>query len=152
MTQQATASLRYLRMTPRKIRLLADLVRGLSVNDARVQLTFSKKTAAKPLLKLVNSAVANATHNGGLKEETLKIAAITVDGGPMLKRWMPRAMGRATPIRKRTSHINITLSGEMGETKKNANNETVAAEVVATEEIPKAKKRSVKSGNKETKK
>ncbi len=148
MTQQATATLRYLRMAPRKVRLVADLIRGLSVHDARIQLQYSAKDASKPLLKLLNSAVANARHNAGLVEDSLQITKITVDGGPILKRWMPRAMGRATPIRKRTSHIELVLTGVAEEQTKKAKKvkeaEEVTAEVVEEPKKP-GKKTSAKS-------
>lgn len=118
MKQLVTAKLSYLRMGPRKVRLVADLIRGRSVGRAIDILTVTNKRPAKPLLKLLLSAVANAKHNFSLAQDGLKVATLTVDGGPMLKRWMPKAHGRATPVRERTSHINLVLSGEKtGETK-----------------------------------
>lgn len=99
-------------MSPRKVRLIIDMVRGMSVGQAVFQLSVSDKLAAKPVLKLLNSAVANAINNHKMKEDTLKIKTIFVDGGAIMYRWQPHAMGRATPIRKRTSHITIVLSGE----------------------------------------
>ena len=118
MKSQATAQLNYVRMSPQKLRLTAGLIRGLSVEKAIVQLRFSKKQAARPVLKLLESAVANAVQNNALKRETLVVQSITVDGGPILHRWMPRAMGRATPVRKRSSHIILVLQGEADEKKK----------------------------------
>jgi large subunit ribosomal protein L22 len=115
MQQLVTAKLSYLRMGPRKVRLVADLVRGRSVRRAIDILSVTNKRPAKPLLKLLMSAVANAKHNFSLAQDGLKIASLTVDGGPMLKRWMPKAHGRATPVRERTSHINLVLSGEKTE-------------------------------------
>ena len=109
---QTKIKLSSLRVAPRKVRLLIDLIRGMSVEKALHQLQFSKKDAAKPLIKLLNSGVANAKHNHEMKKETLIIKTAFVDGGPTLHRWIPRAMGRATPIRKRTSHITIILEGE----------------------------------------
>lgn len=109
---QVNARLSYLRMSPRKVRLVIDLVRGLPVSSAVHQLEFCPKEAAKPVLKLLQSAVANAEHNHGLDASNLRIAKITADGGPTLHRWKPRAHGRAAPIRKRTSHIQIILSDE----------------------------------------
>ncbi len=106
------AKLRHLRMSPRKVRLVADAIRGLDVESAQNQLEFMNKRAARPMLKLLKSAVANAEHNSaaaGLKRDNLYISELRVDEGPTLKRWMPRAMGRATPINKRTSHITIVL-------------------------------------------
>lgn len=125
---EVKAKLRYLRMAPRKTRALADLIKGLSVDEAITQLEQSRRVAAKPLLKLLQSAVANAKHNDNLRDEGLMVKHITVDGGPILYRWMPRAMGRATPIRKRTSHIVLTLIGEVKDKKtkdnKNEQNST----------------------------
>lgn len=115
MNGQTTAKLRYLRKSPRKVRLVIDLIRGLGVQEAIKQLQFSGKEAAEPVLKLLKSAMANAVHNEHLKEETLVVKEVFADGGPILHRWMPRAMGRATPIRKRTSHITIVLEGEVDE-------------------------------------
>ncbi len=143
---QTKAVLRGLRVAPRKVRLVIDQVRGKSVSDARRILDGSVKHAALPVLKLINSAVANAKHNDFLKEESLVISTITADGGPTLHRWMPRAMGRATPLRKRTSHINVVLTGEVDEKAKAAREKAAAApkaeEQAAdapAEEKPKAK-------------
>ncbi len=109
MTQLVTAKLRFLRMGPRKVRLIADMIRGKRVTKALDLLSVMPKRAARPVLKLLNSAVANAKHNHSLAVEILKVAEIYVDGGPVLKRWMPKAHGRATPVRERTSHINLVL-------------------------------------------
>ena len=107
---EVTAKLRYLRIAPRKVRLVADLVRGKSVEEATHILNFTRKRAAKPLLKLLNSAVANASHNFQLKKENLYISKILVNEGPKLKRWRPRARGMAYEIQKKTSHITLTLA------------------------------------------
>jgi large subunit ribosomal protein L22 len=115
---EVNAKLRYLRMAPRKVRLLADLIKGQPVAEAIMQLEQNKREAARPVLKLLQSAIANARHNHELKEDGLMIKNITVDGGPILYRSMPRAMGRATPIRKRTSHIVLVLEGEVTVDKK----------------------------------
>lgn len=104
-----TAKLKYLRTSPRKVRLVVDLIRGLDVTEAENQLKFLPKRAAEPVLKLLKSAIANALHDFEAVKENLFVTKITVDPGPTLKRWMPRAMGRATPILKRTSHITIGL-------------------------------------------
>ncbi len=112
MTVEARAQLNGLRTSPRKVRLLADLVRGKSVAEAKQQLKISKKHAATPVLKLIDSAVANAVHNHMASPETLRVQTIFVNEGAILKRWMPKAMGRATRINKRTSHITLVLSGE----------------------------------------
>ena len=107
---QVSAKLRHLRMSPRKVRLVADVIRGLDVKNAQNQLSFMNKRAAKPVLKLLNSAVANAEHNFKFKKDNLYISELRVDEGAILKRWRARAMGRAAPINKRTSHILIVLS------------------------------------------
>ena len=105
---EAKATARYIRMSPRKVRLLADLVRGKAVDDAEVQLNITPKIAKNPLLKLLRSAKANAEALR-MDKGHLYVRSITVDGGPVLKRFRARAFGRAAPIRKRTSHITITL-------------------------------------------
>lgn len=115
MKKQAKAQLRHVRIAPRKVRLLIDLIRGMRVADAVVQLELSKKRAARPVLKLLNSAVANAAHNFDILPETLIVKTAFVDGGPILYRWQPRAMGRATPLRKRSSHVTIILEGDAPE-------------------------------------
>ncbi|MBW2039367.1 MAG: 50S ribosomal protein L22 [Deltaproteobacteria bacterium] len=106
---EVTAKVRYVRTSPRKTRLVADLVRGKKVEEALNILAFTNKAFAKKLTKLINSAVANAQHNTNMDVDALWIKRIYVDGGPTLKRYMPRAMGRATMIRKRTSHITVVL-------------------------------------------
>jgi len=104
------ASATHIRISPRKVRMVVDTVRGKSVSQALSILGFTRKKAALPVQKLLKSAVANAVENGGINDvETLVIDRIMVDEGPTLKRYMPRARGRATPIRKRTSHIRIVL-------------------------------------------
>lgn len=104
------ASLRYLRMSPTKVRLLANFVKGMDVSKALTQLYFSKRVAKTPVQKLIESAAANAKNNFGIEKDNLYIQSFTVDGGPTLKRWRPRAFGRATMIRKRMSHLNIVLA------------------------------------------
>lgn len=103
-----TAKLNYLRIAPRKTRSVADLIRGLSVNDAEAQLLVQRRRPAKALLKLLRSAVANAKNNK-LNSDHLFVAEIRVDGGPMLKRYLPRARGSASPIQKKMSHVTLTL-------------------------------------------
>jgi len=104
------AKARYVRTSARKARLVCDHIRGKDVAEARAILAFTPRAAAKPWLKLLESAVANAEHNHELVGEELRIAAVHADEGPTLKRFRPRAMGRATRIRKRTSHLSITLT------------------------------------------
>ncbi|OLC61846.1 MAG: 50S ribosomal protein L22 [Ktedonobacter sp. 13_1_40CM_4_52_4] len=104
------ASATHIRIAPRKVRTVVDTVRGKSVSQALSILAFTRKKAALPVQKLLKSAVANAAENNGISDvDTLVIDRIMVDEGPTLKRYMPRARGRATPIRKRTSHIRIIL-------------------------------------------
>src|SRR5215467_10335632 len=104
------ASARYVRIAPRKARLIADQVRGMHIESARALLQFSPRGAAHPIHKLINSAAANAENNHDLVADEMRISSITVDEGPTLKRYRPRAQGRATPIHKRTSHIAVALT------------------------------------------
>lgn len=113
-----TAKLKHLRISPRKVRLVANLIKGMRAEEAEVRLRFLPKRAARPILKLLNSAIANAEHNFNLAKENFYISKIIVEEGPSLKRWLPRAMGRATPILKRTSHIALFLDKRAEETKK----------------------------------
>lgn len=106
---QVTAKLKNLRTSPKKVRLVVDLVRGLDAQEAQDQLTFLNKGSAQDVLKLLNSAIANGENNFGLKKNNLFIKEIRVDGGMTIKRWRPRAFGRAGMIRKRTSHVNLVL-------------------------------------------
>jgi large subunit ribosomal protein L22 len=126
---EVKASAKYIRMSPRKVRLVADVVRGLPTGKAIDQLRFINKKAALPMMKLVNSAVANATNNFELEEDNLYIKELRVDGGPTLDRWMPRARGRATPIRKRTSHISVVLSEIVESGKAEAKKQKIEAPV-----------------------
>ncbi len=103
------AKLRYLRIAPRKVRLVADMIRGKHVEEALNILQFTEKSSSQPLAKLLKSAVANADQMEGVNIDRLFIKTLMVDGGPMMKRFMPRAMGRATPVRKRTSHVTLHL-------------------------------------------
>ncbi len=106
----ANATLRYLHMTPRKVRLIADLIRGLTLRDAEAQLLLgNNRRAAGPLLKLLRSCAANAVFKK-MQPARLYISTITVDQGPMFKRSLPRAQGRATPLQKKMSHIYLALS------------------------------------------
>ncbi len=107
---EVKAQTKFIRMSPRRTRLVADLVRDLDVEKALTQLQFMPKAAARPILKLLKSCIANAVNNFHLEKDNLYVKTITVDGGPVLKRWQPRAFGRATPIRKRSCHIIIILS------------------------------------------
>jgi ribosomal protein L22 len=104
------ASARYVRIAPRKARLIADQVRGLHIEKARALLQFSPRGAAQDIHKLIDSAAANAENNHDLIGDEMTVSSITVDEGPTLKRYRPRAQGRATPIHKRTSHIAVALT------------------------------------------
>lgn len=108
------ASLRFLRMSPRKVRLVINTVRGLSVRAAETRLSFLEKGASEPVLKLLRSAMANAEHNFHLDKESLFVKSITADGGPTIKRSRPRAFGRSAVIRKRTTHIMLVLGSKDG--------------------------------------
>lgn len=118
------ASLNNYRQAPRKVRLVVDAVRGKSVEDALASLRFMTKKSAHPLRTLLLSAVANAKQmNEGVKEELLFVRTITVDKGITLHRHMPRAFGRATPIRKETSKVNVVLGERTPRPKKKEKNE-----------------------------
>jgi large subunit ribosomal protein L22 len=104
------ASARYVRTSARKARLVCDLLRGKSVQEARAILAFSERSVARDWSKVLESAIANAEHNHELVGDDLRILTASADEGPTLKRFRPRAMGRATRIRKRTSHLTITLT------------------------------------------
>ncbi len=106
------AQAKYIRQSPYKVRRVLDLVRGMPVEDARDVLAFTNRRAAGTILKVLDSAVANAEHNFALDEEDLYISEAFADEGPTLKRYRPRARGRATRIRKRTSHITIVVADE----------------------------------------
>ena len=106
---EVKARLKFVRVSPRKAQLVADLVRGKGSEEAVNILTFTKKSAAKIIIKLLKSTIANATQKKNIDVDRLYIKKITVDQGPTMKRFQPRALGRATTIRKRTSHITIVL-------------------------------------------
>jgi ribosomal protein L22 len=106
------AQAKYVRSSPRKARLVVDHIRGKSVDEARAILSHTPRAAAVPVLKVLESAIANAEHNHELLPEELRIHQVMVDEGPTIKRFRPRALGRATKIRKRTSHITINLTNK----------------------------------------
>lgn len=118
------AKLNYLHISPRKVRLVANLVRGMDVRGAELELRHVPKRGAQPLLKLLKSAVANAKHNFDLGEDALYIKKITVNPGSVSKKFRARAFGRAAPIRKRTSHVWLEL-GERQETERSAGREKI---------------------------
>jgi len=119
---EVKATLRYLRMSPRKVRLVANLIKGKTVKEAQDYLKILKKRAKEPLLKLLKSAVSNAKHNFNLSPENLYIYQLRVDEGPSLKRWMPRARGSASLIKKRSSHIYLVLKEIKEKEEKNKKN------------------------------
>ncbi|MBT8207918.1 MAG: 50S ribosomal protein L22 [Acidimicrobiia bacterium] len=107
---KAKASARHVRQSPYKVRRVLDLVRGMPVDDALATLSFTNRRAAPTISKVIESAMANAEHNFAMDREDLVVAEAYADEGPTLKRFRPRARGRATKIRKRTSHITIVVS------------------------------------------
>lgn len=112
-----TSSVKNVRLSPEKVRLVVGQIRKLSPSDAVNQLDFVKKSSAPILKKAIKSAIANSKNNFGLDESTLKIKEITVNKGPVAKRYQPQARGRANQILKRTSHISIVLEGEKSKPK-----------------------------------
>ena len=107
---EAKAYLRYLRISPRKVKILCDLIRGKDVKTATAILMQTPKAASEPMLKLLKSAVANAENNHAMDVDKLYVSQVAADPGPILKRVMPRAQGRAYRINKRTTHITIAVS------------------------------------------
>ena len=107
---ESHAKLRHLRISPRKARLVADMVRGKPVGQAIDALKFTPRRSALPFKKLIESAIANAENNHGLDIDILYVKELRVDDGPTLKRFRPRAQGRACMIRKRTSHVHVVLA------------------------------------------
>ena len=126
------------RTAPRKVRLVADLVRGKDALKAQSILTFTTGKACLIVLKLLNSALASAKHDFQLKVENLYISKLTVDQGPTLKRWHPMSRGRAYPIRKKTSHIALVLSERVPTAK--VKKEDKADKVVVDHKTPKNEK------------
>jgi len=114
-------------MSPRKVSVVASLVRGRSVEDALTILDYTPRRGATPVKKVIASAKANADHNHNLKPDTLRIVEISVTAGPRLKRFRPAAHGRALPYQKKTSHIRVVVDGEARVAKKPAKAETKEA-------------------------
>lgn len=133
---EVKASLKHLRMSPRKTRLVIDVVRKMPVDAALDQLRFVDKLAAGPVAKLINSAIANGVNTYNLDRSNLYIKEIRSDEGVMLKRWMPRAHGRATSIRKRGCHITLVL-GEIKDSGKKEKKVVKAADPVKLEKLAK---------------
>lgn len=109
-TASARSTARYVRITPQKARRMVDLIRGLPAAEAKIVLRFAPQAASETVGKVLASAVANAENNHGLDADTLVVSSAYVDEGPTLKRFRPRAQGRAYRIRKRTSHITVVVS------------------------------------------
>ncbi len=109
-TQEVRAQAKWIRVSPRKARLVADHIRGRSVPEARTVLAFTQRAAAREIEKVLRSAVANAEANHGLIGDELRVSAAYVDEGPTIKRWRARARGRVARIRKRTCHITVKLA------------------------------------------
>ena len=105
----ARATLKRFRESPRKVRMVANMIRGRTVDDAMSILKLQQRKAAKMLSKVLGSAIANATENEKADADKLVVTKVSVDGGPVTKRWMPRSMGRANRINSRTSHVTITV-------------------------------------------
>jgi len=135
------AELKYLRIAPRKTRLVADLIKRKKTEEAQVILDFAVKKGARPILKLLNSAIASAKNNFQMDPDNLYISKITVNEGPKYKRWRPRARGSAFPIQKKTSHITIILEEIVkGKKAKKTKKEEVKEEIKeAVSEKPKFK-------------
>jgi large subunit ribosomal protein L22 len=146
------ASLNHLRMSPRKARLVLDVVRKMPIEKALEQLQFLNKLAAEPIKKLIESAIANAEHNFSIERSNLYIKEIKADGGMTLKRWMPRAHGRATTIRKRSCHIKLTLAEIVESGKKEARKVKVEAPVKLEQVVADAEKQAKAGKKKEVKK
>jgi large subunit ribosomal protein L22 len=108
--QKVKSISKYVRISPRKARLVADLIRGLAVGEAQTQLAFCNLKAGRLLAKTLNSAIANAEHNHDMRAEDLKVSEVRVDEGPTMKRARPKCRGGRVPIMKRTSHLTVVVS------------------------------------------
>lgn len=114
-TNEVRAIARYIRMSPSKVRRVLDQIRGRQYREALIILEFMPYKACDPILKVLRSAVANAEHNAGIDPTTLVVSQAFADGGPTLKRYRPRAQGRAYQIRKPTCHITVAVAPEVTE-------------------------------------
>jgi large subunit ribosomal protein L22 len=147
-TALITAKLSYLRIAPRKVRLVADLIRGKKIEEAQTILNFTNKKAAQPLLKLLKQAISNAKNKFQIEALDFYISKLIVDEGPKLKRWMPRARGRASEIQKKTSHIILQLDSKAAKSVKIKKEEKIKGE----EKILKTKRFKIKPTEKQEKK
>jgi large subunit ribosomal protein L22 len=147
--REVRAQAKYVRMSPRKARLVAEHIRGRSVPEARAVLAFTSREAAGVLQKVLQSAVSNAEANHGIAEDRLYVKTTYVDGGPVMKRWRARARGRVARIRKRTCHITVTLAERQ---QASPTEESVQAEAVETATAPKraAKTKTAAASKKKT--
>lgn len=134
----------FIRTTPRKVRLVADMIRGKKVPQALDILEFCNKWAKEPVLKLLKSAVANASHNFNLQKEHLYVKTVRVNQGPMLKRFTPRAFGRASAIQKKMSHIIIVLD-ELKQEQSLPKAEAIANENKNSKQITNSKPKTTKT-------
>ncbi len=141
------ASVKHLRSSARKTRLVVNLVRGMNVEKALDQLKFVNKKVTGPVSKLIKSAIANAENNYELSKDNLFIKEIKVGEGTTMKRWMPRAHGRATPIRKRTSHIDIVLGEIKDSGEKKAKQQKIDAPIKLGEQPKKEDKKDAKASS-----
>ncbi|HTW96783.1 MAG TPA: 50S ribosomal protein L22 [Candidatus Methylomirabilis sp.] len=137
--------LKFIRQSSKKLRLVANLIRGLDVTSALNQLRFVNKKGAEPIAKLLKSAIASAENDFELAKDNLFVKEIRVDEGGMLKRWTPKAHGSATPIRQRISHINITL-GELKESGIKAAKKKEVEAPISLEEMAKEGEKATKKG------
>jgi large subunit ribosomal protein L22 len=145
--REVRAQAKYVRMSPRKARLVAEHIRGRSVPEARAVLAFTSREAAGVLQKVLQSAVSNAEANHGIAEERLYVKTTYVDGGPVMKRWRARARGRVARIRKRTCHITVTLAERPQTAQAPEPVRAEAAEAPAPKRAP-ARKKTAASGSK----
>jgi large subunit ribosomal protein L22 len=139
--REVRAEAKYVRMSPRKARLVAEHIRGRSVPEARAVLAFTPREAAQVLQKVLHSAVSNAESNHGIREERLYVKAAYADSGPVMKRWRARARGRVARIRKRTCHITVLLA-ELPEAAPTV--EPVKTEAAGAQETPAPKPASAR--------
>jgi large subunit ribosomal protein L22 len=147
--REVRAQAKYVRMSPRKARLVAEHIRGRSVPEARAVLAFTSREAAGVLQKVLQSAVSNAEANHGIAEDRLYVKTTYVDGGPVMKRWRARARGRVARIRKRTCHITVTLVEAPLTQTQAATKEAEATESATPKSAP-AKKKTAAASKKKT--
>jgi len=142
---EVKASVKHLKMSPRKVRLVIDLIRKMPVDTALNQLKFTNKKATGPVSKLIKSAIANGVNTFSLSQDNLYIKEIRSDEGVTLKRWMPRAHGRATSLRKRGCHLSLVLA-EIKESGKKEKKVVKAADPVKLEKLAKEGEKATAKG------